>query len=103
MSKININQDHVLEVSKHTTFGDFNQFIEDNMQYFEWLTSFYIHDIGDSSTWDKGKKFSHQFDTKSKQTIYDFFLKNKLYDPNYQKADEDLRIFFHTKFVGSIN
>lgn len=88
-----------LVIRRDTSFAELDIFMKNHPEHDEYFKSCYLLDMGDAGSWDVPKKFVKLLNSQSNLSIYSFFIENKLYDPNYSKADEDLRIFYHTKFI----
>ena len=101
MKKVNIDQKHNLILNKEATFNDIRIFFDtESTEIPNYLSAFYLLEIWDNG--DKYKRIANQIAEKikkgSQDNVFDFFIKNELYVPDYPKTEEDCELFFHTKF-----
>lgn len=100
---IQILKDYTLQLPKSTTFNDLLEFIRSKPipDIENYIQDFIIGEIIDANpdNYQIAKNFEQLLGEGSKEKLYDFYISNKLYNPNDKNSKEDLRVWYHIKFI----
>jgi len=100
---IKILPDYTLEMSKKVAFKDLLDFInsESFPDIWDFFQSHIIAQIVDVNPNNRNiaKKFNELLKEGSDQKVFNFYVKNKLYDSEHKEADDNLKLWYHVKFL----